>query len=413
MRTHTMPVSVAVAMAFTMVLPAFAGPEWDEGAKDAGASAGSAQTVAGSSGTGVTSVRGQTSLALLGAADMVDMFVVKTGSNPFDFAVDMNMGPGGTPGWGARLTLFKKVWHDCGGAIGPNWVVYARPVATVVKANAAQPFPILDGNALINGATGARLGSLLSADTEYFVAVTGAGESSIGVRENCTDNGPPQNMFANATGYGIYALSVSDSNSFHLVSWDGSGSTAGAYAMPTRGVFPVPASSCLYPVPISGAPLSIPFDFNIAPSASGIVSCAGPSWPVNRQYYFAWSPQCTGDAVVTTCGFYGGDSAIEVFEVDPCNPDYCAAVTTNSIACDDECGTGHSSEVSFSVTAGREYVVWLTRVSALGGAASWQGTIKFQCDAPTPAPSGDVNGDGIVNASDLGILLGQWGTAGP
>lgn len=33
----------------------------------------------------------------------------------------------------------------------------------------------------------------------------------------------------------------------------------------------------------------------------------------------------------------------------------------------------------------------------------------FPCDDPEPSCPGDVNGDGIVNSSDLGLLLGAWG----
>jgi hypothetical protein len=29
-----------------------------------------------------------------------------------------------------------------------------------------------------------------------------------------------------------------------------------------------------------------------------------------------------------------------------------------------------------------------------------------------PALVGDLNGDGIINGADLGVLLGQWGTLG-
>jgi hypothetical protein len=32
---------------------------------------------------------------------------------------------------------------------------------------------------------------------------------------------------------------------------------------------------------------------------------------------------------------------------------------------------------------------------------------------PEPALPGDLNGDGIVDGADLGILLGAWGTSGP
>ena len=63
---------------------AFAGPDWDEGAKDAGSTPATSQPVTGStSTTAVTRVRGGTSAtALVGTPDLVDIYLVKTGSNP-------------------------------------------------------------------------------------------------------------------------------------------------------------------------------------------------------------------------------------------------------------------------------------------------------------------------------------------
>ena len=58
---------------------AFAGPEWDEGAKDAGSTTTTSQTVSGSTNTAVTRVRGGTSAtALVGTPDLVDIYLVKT-----------------------------------------------------------------------------------------------------------------------------------------------------------------------------------------------------------------------------------------------------------------------------------------------------------------------------------------------
>ncbi len=45
-----------------------------------------------------------------------------------------------------------------------------------------------------------------------------------------------------------------------------------------------------------------------------------------------------------------------------------------------------------------------------GAVRSFKRTVfDFPCERPEPSCPGDVNGDGIVNSSDLGILLGAWG----
>lgn len=400
--------SISIALGFAATFSAFAGPDFDEGSKDAGASSTSAATVSASSNVAVTKIRGATSATALVGSDPVDMYIVRTGTNPLEFRVDMNMGSGGAPAWGARLTLFKKVVVPCqdpatGGSV---YLTYARPIATVVKASAAASYPILNGSSYIYGSTSVKLGSLMAPNSDYFVAVSGASELPLGSRANCSDSGTPETLFANTTGTGIYAYSASEGDLYHLIGWNGGGSTSGSYNMPTLGVYPLPASSCDIAVPVRGGPVTKAFNFEWAPAATGIVSCAGPSWPINRQFFYAWTPACSGTAVITTCGTFGGDSAIEVFDVDLCNPDYCTSVTTASIACNDQCGTGNASEVSFEVTSGREYLVLLARVGT-SGASPWAGTIKFDCSAPPP--SGDINGDGVVDALDLGLLLGQWG----
>ena len=109
---------------------------------------------------------------------------------------------------------------------------------------------------------------------------------------------------------------------------------------------------------------------------------------------------------MSTCGLTDTDSGIEVFEINACNPDVCASTASPSIACNDQCGTGDASLVTFTAESGRQYLVRLTRLSGF----ATTGTIKFTC---TPAlGSRDINGDGIVDATDLAYLIGSWGTSG-
>ena len=59
--------------------------------------------------------------------------------------------------------------------------VLARPIATVVKYSSTYPYPVFKGSTVLAGSTsGATLKSLLQANTEYFLAVSGANFSAYG-----------------------------------------------------------------------------------------------------------------------------------------------------------------------------------------------------------------------------------------
>ncbi len=404
MRTKSTLTSAALIFSTLVTSAAFAGPEFDEGGKDAGATPAAAATISASTNIQVTRLRGATSsTALVGASDLVDMYLVRTGSNPFTFKMDMNMVTGGAPVWGARLTLFRKWTVDCG-TFTPNWVTIATPVATVSKATASAAYPILDGGALVAGSTTQRLGDVLAANSEYYVAVSGVTDAPMIIAGSC-NTGTENRAFTTATGYGIYLATASESTS-RLSGWfTPTGAATGTYDVPTVAVYPSPASGCDIAVTVTGSPVTKEFDFGFAPATTGTVPCA-PGWEVSRQFFYEWTAPCTGDAVITTCGFTSVDTGIEVFAIDSCTADACSAAVGIAIACNDQCGTGNASSVNFAAVSGTTYLVRLTRLS---GSATL-GSIKFTCDG-APASS-DLNGDGIVNGADLAILLGQWGTSG-
>ena len=58
----------------------FAGPDWDEGAKDAGSTPATSQPVSAPQPRVITKIRGTTSVALVGVSDLVDMYLIKTGT---------------------------------------------------------------------------------------------------------------------------------------------------------------------------------------------------------------------------------------------------------------------------------------------------------------------------------------------
>jgi hypothetical protein len=382
---------------------ALAGPDFGEG-PDAGGLPPTGKTVSSSSSRPVGRVSGTTSTAALtGDGDRVDMFLVRTGSNLTQFKW---IGPS----WGARLTLFKKESGTCPQS-GVTQVL-GRPICTVVKAAQGQEFPILNGAAPVIGATGT-LASYLFPNSDYFVAVSGATNRPLCDREPCSSSTTDDiDVFSQASGYGQYLANEADRLYGRVARWiDPEGEATGAYAMDVSGTFTLPASTCATAteVRVSGNTAEEPFDFLFAPAVptgTANVSCA-PGYTVSRQFFFTWAPQCDGLAEVTTCGLTGADSAIEVFEVDACTGDACAAAASTAIACNDQCGTGNSSRVTFQAVSGKTYLVRLTRLISSG---TQTGTIRFSCTA-TP-PSADLNGDGIVDGADLAVFLARWGTAG-
>ncbi len=392
------PSSLALSLCLTVCTVATAGPDWDEGGTDAGQLPNTSQVIVGSTPTGTTKIRGQTTGGLLLVADPVDMYLVKTGSNVFSFKVDMDMGT--SPAWSARLCLFRKRTVLCQ-SVSVN---LADPIATVTKVSAAVPYPVLDGSVYLANFPTTRLGDLLLPNTEYYVAVCGATSLPIGLRETCS-TGTPLTIYQGAAAFGISAA-TSNEIPYRLSDWYvPTTSGAGDYSMPTTGVYPLAASTCSLPVHLVGSWARPAFDFGFAPAIASTINCA--QWAVNREFFYVWTPNCTGDATVTTCGETLADTGLEVFDVCGCATDTCLAALSCPIACnDDTCN--YQSKVTFAVQSGRSYLVRLTRVYSTTNPL---GYVSFAC-----APSGgtaDVNGDGIVDGGDLALLLGAWGTAGP
>jgi len=383
---------------------AVAGPDFGEG-PDAGGLPPTSKTIAASAPRPIGRISGSTSTALLtGAGDRVDMFMVRTGTDVSQFKF---VGPT----WGARLTLFKQETVLC--PTGGQTVIIGRPICTVVKAAVGQSYPVLNGAAAVNGGTAGpppTLGSYLVANSDYFIAISGSSNRPYCDYSDCGSSNAID-VFYGADGYGQYLAASTYRTGTRVSFWvDPVGESTGAYAMDVTGTFTPPASTCGEAEEVTGNPAERTFDLDYSVVSvsvpGGGVSCAS-GFEVWGQFYYTWSPQCSGTAEVTTCGLTGADTAIEVFEVNACSGDVCAAADTAPVACNDQCGTGNSSRVTFTADSGTTYLVRLSRLTQYG---SPTGTIRFSCSAPSP--SADLNGDGIVDGFDLAIVFSRWGTAG-
>ena len=122
---------------------------------------------------------------------------------------------------------------------------------------------------------------------------------------------------------------------------------------------------------------------------------------ISAATYFRYTAVATGEATFSLCGTANYDSWLAAF-TGPCEDP--AVLACN----DDACGTLQSS-ITIPTTCGETYTI------VVGGWAGWTGTGTMQisqtgvCGTPCPA---DVTLDGVVDASDLALLLGAWGTSG-
>ena len=372
----------------------FAGPDWDEGAKDAGSTPATSQPVSAPQPRVITKIRGTTSVALVGVSDLVDMYLIKTGNAESLNTFIVQLNSEGTP-WNARLSLFKKVSVSCDGFTS----VVARPIATVVKFSNGEPFPKFKGSTVLAGSTsGATLSSLLQANTEYFLAVSGANYSAYGDTTNlapCVAVGAQKELFdslTSANNVGIYPAqnslypTTARFNEWRIVPEASGTSFAGAYRMEANSIYAVPASSCGAAYPISGNPASSNFDMQFAPTIYSLgtkISCAGDKI-VSRELYFDWNAQCSGQATISTCGSANGfDCAIQVFPLDVCSDDACSAAGGCSLSCNDNCEYGSiysGSKVTFTAEAGRKYLVRLMALGVDPATSGWSlGSISFSC----------------------------------
>jgi hypothetical protein len=109
---------------------------------------------------------------------------------------------------------------------------------------------------------------------------------------------------------------------------------------------------------------------------------------------------------VSTCDLIDFDSDIVVYEGN------CESKT--QIACNgdgDNCG-GYSSNTSFTVTQGNNYLI---RVGGWGSSSMGSGQLFIEGpggECETTPCVGDIDEDGTVSVTDLLAIVGMWGETG-
>ena len=129
--------------------------------------------------------------------------------------------------------------------------------------------------------------------------------------------------------------------------------------------------------------------------------CKGAS--ISRDVWFTFDSEVDGPVDFETCGAWF-DTVLSVYEGS------CGALVP--IGCSDTaflCGGLNASRVTVAAVCGSRYYIRVGPKSGSGGEI----TLRVVTEAPAcPSCVADLNGDGLVNASDLSTLLGAWGFSG-
>ncbi|MBL9119614.1 MAG: FG-GAP repeat protein [Phycisphaerae bacterium] len=125
--------------------------------------------------------------------------------------------------------------------------------------------------------------------------------------------------------------------------------------------------------------------------------------------FFNYTATCDGTFTVSTCNTADFDTRIAVylgcgftgFPIAVCN-------LSDIVGCNDDASgcASNSSKLTVPAIAGQCYRI---RIGGYTENSEGSGTFSVTCTATCP---GDLNDSGTVDAADLAILLGQWGSSG-
>lgn len=141
-------------------------------------------------------------------------------------------------------------------------------------------------------------------------------------------------------------------------------------------------------------------EFSTAGAYTDGVSHPSCNGQVSNDIWYNFPCPETGTLVITTCDDVDFDTRIAVYDGAGCT-NYDARL----LACnDDNPGCGTASQVSIPVEQGRNYTI---RVGANG---NFRGSGGLTLSIHPPDCPGDINGDHLVDISDLAGLLANYGT---
>ncbi len=144
---------------------------------------------------------------------------------------------------------------------------------------------------------------------------------------------------------------------------------------------------------------------NIAATASGppAAVCGGG---IGSDIWYTFTATCTGTATISTCNSTSFSTVIAVYQgVSYGGPGFTCSLGPLVTCNNNSAGCNGGSVVNFDVVPGETFTI------RVGGAFGTQGTGVINATCTTTC-DGDINGDGVVNGADLGLLLNQWGGPG-
>jgi len=142
--------------------------------------------------------------------------------------------------------------------------------------------------------------------------------------------------------------------------------------------------------------------------AHALCNAAGSS-QIESDVFYVFVADCTGPVEVSTCGTANFDTRLAVYQgCGSTGAPLFVCDFSNIIACNDDAAgcPGFTSRVEFNAVAGSCYLI------RVGGYQSAQGTGVLNITCGDGTCIGDLDGNGVVNGADLGVLLNQWGTNG-
>jgi hypothetical protein len=173
----------------------------------------------------------------------------------------------------------------------------------------------------------------------------------------------------------------------------------------TDVVEPPPNDNCADAIAISSGATAFT---TVGATADGApTTCTGGAGlNFDNDIWYRWVSDCFGTVTFSVCNNASFDTRLAVYGNLPCTP-------TTPISCSDnadDCGT--TSEVSFLVAAGDEYII---RIGSPDQTTTGEGTgtLTITCQPfvlPCPWDCADSNGD--VNTIDFFQLIAEWGLVG-
>ena len=132
--------------------------------------------------------------------------------------------------------------------------------------------------------------------------------------------------------------------------------------------------------------------------------CTGDTF--GSDIWFSYTATCNGSVKISTCSFTGFDTKLAAYQGCGFTQPLFFCNLSTLLDCDDDgCGVfAGGSTITFDVSIGQCYRI---RVGGYNDAQG-EGFLLVDC---VPDCAGDLDSNGVVDASDLSVLLGAWGSA--